>query len=127
MKLTLFAPVFGVLLLCSSGCGSQNSSSAPEDLIPEQQYLSIVAESRLLKSYESTYSDSLKTDSLKKALLSKYAVTAEQLMRSHTYYSLDIEKQKMRLEQVDRLLQTEMERIQVAAGASQPDSTQNNR
>lgn len=100
--------VFSVVMMsCSAG------RQKPQGLIPEATYIHILAESQLIESFEATYGDSVKTDSLRKALLMKFNLTPEQLLLSHDYYRMDIPGQKKRLEAVDDLLRKEMERLQV--------------
>jgi hypothetical protein len=105
---TEFLIVFLVVMMsCSAG------RKKPKGLIPENTYIQILAESQLIESFEATYGDSVKTDSLRKALLMKFNLTPEQLLLSHDYYRMDIPGQKKRLEAVDDLLRKEMERLQV--------------
>jgi hypothetical protein len=95
------------MMSCSAG------RQKPQSLIPEATYIHILAESQLIESFEATYGDSVKTDSLRKALLMKFNLTPEKLLLSHDYYRMDVPGQKKRLEAVDDLLRKEMERLQV--------------
>lgn len=115
-----------LLFLMLSFCGRPTPGwEKPADLIPEEVYIRLLAESQVIESYEQTYGDSLKTDSLKSVLLQKFSVTDSQLIKSHKFYRFDVVQQKKRLEKAVELLEAETERmlIELETRAKQDSTT----
>lgn len=91
--------LLGVLLL--SGCSGHRSPDKPSDLIPEDQYIDLLAEMQHIQSYRNAEPDSVNADSLKTVVLKSYNVTDSQFLATHKYYQLQPDRH---LEQIDSVL-----------------------
>lgn len=75
------------------------SPEQPEKLIPEDQYISLLVELQLVRTYEETGQiDSVTTDSLRNVIFDKYNVTATLFKTSHDYYQQFPREQKNRID-----------------------------
>lgn len=92
-----------LLLLASVSCSEQ--SHKPEQLISENQYISLLVELQLIRSYaENSQTDSTTVDSLTSEVFKRYNVSPEQFQTSHTYYQQFPKEQKRRIEKaIERL------------------------
>lgn len=79
--------------------GCMTSPEQPEKLIPEDQYISLLVELQLVRTYEETGQiDSVTTDSLRDVIFDKYNVTATLFQSSHAYYQQFPRDQKKRID-----------------------------
>jgi hypothetical protein len=98
-----------ILLGWTFSCGETHPK--PPNLIAEQTYIMILAETQLLESFEQVYGDSIKTMAWRQVLLEKYVISEDQFNASHEYYKLDPEKQKKRIERALEIIESQMEAI----------------
>jgi hypothetical protein len=106
-----------IILLIVPLLNCSNNSLPPNDLIDEEQYINLMIELQLVRSFtENSRVDSLTADSLTKEVLLQYDVTADQFMRSHRYYEESPEQQKERVEKA--LDQLKMDRVEEATDTS---------
>jgi hypothetical protein len=113
---------FFIISIGLAGCHKYNKR--PSDLIPQDQYINLLIELQLLKSYQiEQHPDSVKVDSLRKAIFAKYGVTKDQFKRSHLYYRRNVKQQTKRIQEaISRLTQDRMTREDSLA---KKDSTEN--
>ncbi|MDG5765938.1 DUF4296 domain-containing protein [Balneolales bacterium ANBcel1] len=81
-----------VLMLLFSGC----ESPPPDDLISEDEYINILAEMHLLAAIKNLDGDDKRYRKGQQAVLAHYAITPEQLERSHDFYYRDVDAQQRR-------------------------------
>jgi hypothetical protein len=101
----LFILFTGIFLVQCGGSGK------PKDLIPQDKYENLLVEFQLLKIYQSTYEDSVKTEDLRRKILNHYNVTLDQFKRSNEYYELNHKKEHQRLKTALDHLNEERDRI----------------
>lgn len=79
--------------------GCSGNQGKPEHLIPEKEYIDLLVEFQLIRSYrENAVTDSADVDSLIQAVCKRYSITIEQFRESHKYYQQFPQKQKERVE-----------------------------
>jgi hypothetical protein len=94
------------------------SIEEPDNLIPEDQYISLLVELQLVRTYEETGKiDSLATDSLRNQIFQKYDVTSSAFQSSHGYYQQFPKKQKQRIDKAIEELR--MDRVQDSSRSRQ--------
>lgn len=87
------------------------SVNAPDELIPEDTYIDLLAELHLLSALEQTYPDStLRDDGLEQILL-RYNISIETFEESHEHYLRDVDEQRRRLDEANRRLKEEFDRL----------------
>lgn len=96
------------LLLCIGSiliAGCSDDPERPDKLIPEDDYINLLVELQLIKSFsESSLADSISVDSLVEVSFEKYGTNQEQFAASHTYYQQFPEAQKERIDSaIERL------------------------
>lgn len=95
MKRRLF--LFFIVLVSVNGCSGD--SQKPKDIIAENEYIDLLVELQLVRSYgESMEADSLTVDSLTSEVFKRYGVSAEIFQSSHNYYQQFPQEQKIRIE-----------------------------
>lgn len=98
-----------LLLVIFAGCS--NSVQQPDSLIPEEKYISLLAELQLVRSYaENASTDSLSTDSLITVIFNKYNTSNAVFTESHNYYQQFPKDQKERINKAIELLK--MDRVE---------------
>lgn len=84
-----YLPVYlfmGALLLVSC------TNEKPEDLIEKDDFILLLVEFELLRTYQRTQGDSLKTAEITRSVLDAYGITFDQFERSNHYYMTDEEE-----------------------------------
>jgi len=96
--------LLGLLLLV--GCMGNDTPEKPRNLIPEDTYVSLLAELQLIRSYQQNAPvDSLIIDSLTTAAYQKYEVSEGLFQESHKYYQQFPKEQKERIQEAIEQLQ----------------------
>lgn len=93
-----------ILFTCTLvGCSADQQK--PKNVIDENQYINLLVELQLVRSYsEGLEADSLTIDSLTSEVFKRYAVSEGQFDSSHTYYQQFPAEQEIRVEKaIDRL------------------------
>ncbi|MDR8392179.1 DUF4296 domain-containing protein [Aliifodinibius sp. S!AR15-10] len=88
------------LVALLAGCIEKPKNPKPENLIPEDDYIDLLIELQLLKSYRASFppdSAEPNIDSLKALIYDKYHVNEEQFLRSHRYFQSQVEPQVERV------------------------------
>ncbi|MCW9708894.1 DUF4296 domain-containing protein [Fodinibius salsisoli] len=89
----------GLLFLLCALVGCMTSPEEPDNLIPEDQYISLLVEFQLVRTYQETGRiDSLATDSLRKRIFQHYNISPTAFQSSHTYYQQFPGEQKKRID-----------------------------
>jgi len=99
------APTIGLLLVLLLWSSCDSNPQKPKQLIEEDQYINLIVELQLVRSFgENADTDSLTVDSLKHQVLQKYDVKYTEFWESHQYYQKFPQEQKERIEQaIERL------------------------
>jgi hypothetical protein len=94
-----------IFLLFFSALSCSDHTSKPDQLIKEDEYIDLMVELQLVRSYGETNSlDSLTVDSLTDEVFQKYEVTDSVFVQSHNYYQQFPKKQQTRIEKaIERL------------------------
>ena len=100
--LSICLSIFFVLMV-AQGCTS-NEPEPPEDLIPENEYILLIAEFQLIEAYLKNTKDTLKAVNKTNYVLQEYDVTMDQFKRSTAYYEYDIDGQYKRVQKASDLL-----------------------
>lgn len=97
------APLIFLLFFSAFGCSDRPPK--PDQLIQEGEYIDLMVELQLVRSYGETNSlDSLTVDSLTDEVFQKYEVTDSVFVQSHNYYQQFPKKQQTRIEKaIERL------------------------
>ncbi len=83
----------------------------PTQLLPDSVYIPLLANIQLMQVWNSS-SDTMALDSVKKDLFRTFKVSEKQFLDSHRYYQSDFEGQRVRLDSVKVLIETEKRRVQ---------------
>ena len=83
----------------------------PIHLLPDSVYIPLLANIQLLQVWNNS-TDTLDLESVKKDLFSTFKVSEKQFLDSHRYYQSDFEGQRVRLDSVKVLIETEKRRVQ---------------
>ena len=83
----------------------------PTQLLPDSVYLPLLANIQLMQVWNKS-TDTLDLDSVKKDLFKTFKVSEKQFLDSHRYYQSDFEGQRVRLDSVKVLIETEKRRVQ---------------
>lgn len=90
----LYAIVIAGFLL--GGCS--DDPGRPADLLPEDTYIDLMVEMKLLQNYQKELqADSTTIDSLQRLVFEAYEVPETQFRASHRYYQQDAEQQRERI------------------------------
>lgn len=92
---------FLILLLVSlfAALGCSDKTPKPDELIPEDQYIELMVELQLVRSYgETMQTDSAFVDSLTNEVFEKYEVTDSTFQQSHNYYQQFPQEHVQRIE-----------------------------
>lgn len=108
-----------LLTLVMIGCSAE---SPPEHLIDEDTYINLLAEFQLLKSYQNTYGDSVRYETIRQAVLQKYDVSIEAFKQSHTYYQEHLDNQQKRINMALEKLQKEIMKPSVEHDTLKPST-----
>lgn len=93
-----------IFLLFTVAC--EDSLQRPEQLVPEDEYISLLVEMQLIRSYEDTgHIDSLYADSLRDKVFEEYGISADAFWDSHLYYQEFPKEQKERIDEAIERLQ----------------------
>lgn len=97
------APLIFLLFFSVLSCSDRTPK--PDQLIQEDEYIDLMVELQLVRSYGETNSlDSLTVDSLTDEVFQKYEVTDSVFVQSHNYYQQFPKKQQTRIEKaIERL------------------------
>lgn len=100
--------ISAVLLWGFLGCSS--TPEKPTDLIPEDQYITLLIEKQLVHTYAKYNKavDSTKIDSLANAIYEQYNITEAQFQKSHRYYQQFPKEQKKRTNRAIEQLKQEL-------------------
>lgn len=74
-------------------------------------YIPLLANIQLMQVWNSS-SDTMALDSVKNELFRVFKVSEQQFLESHRYYQSDFEGQRVRLDSVKVLIETEKRRVQ---------------
>ena len=105
------------------GCNDEPVMEKPEDLIPEDAYIDLIAELQLIKSHYSAEPDEVDLDSLKQEIYQKYEINEEQFISSNRYYQQQVSAQINRIDQAMLRLQEEQTLLQSRLDSLNRDST----
>ena len=83
----------------------------PTQLLPDSVYIPLLANIQLMQVWNNS-TDTLDLDSVKKDLFRTFKVSEKQFLDSHRYYQSDFEGQRVRLDSVKVLIETEKRRVQ---------------
>ena len=83
----------------------------PNQLLPDSVYIPLLANIQLMQVWNNS-TDTLDLDSVKKDLFRTFKVSEKQFLDSHRYYQSDFEGQRVRLDSVKVLIETEKRRVQ---------------
>jgi len=83
----------------------------PTQLLPDSVYIPLLANIQLMQVWNNS-TDTLDLDSVKKDLFRTFKVSEKQFLDSHRYYQSDFEGQRVRLDSIKVLIETEKRRIQ---------------
>ena len=83
----------------------------PTQLLPDSVYIPLLANIQLMQVWNKS-TDTLDLDSVKKDLFRTFKVSEKQFLDSHRYYQSDFEGQRVRLDSVKVLIETEKRRVQ---------------
>jgi hypothetical protein len=68
------------------------SDNKPDDLIEKEDFVNLLVEFELLRTFQRTEGDSLRTAEITNAVLNRYGITFDQFERSNKYYLTDSEE-----------------------------------
>lgn len=114
--------------LLFSSCGDP---TAPEDLLEEDQYITVFSELLVINQIEQDQLDGVSREYLKEQVFDEHNVTREQFERTHRYYQQQPEQHLRRLDKIEDLLTNQRDRFQdrlnedrkqIADSLSIPDS-----
>lgn len=106
-----------IFLLFTVAC--EDSPQRPDQLVPEEKYISLLVEMQLVRSYEDTgHIDSLYADSLRDKVFEEYGVSSDAFWDSHLYYQKFPEEQKERIDEAIERLQ--MDQVEDTAQTNRP-------
>lgn len=91
-----------------SGCGNNNHPDPPDDLIPEQKYIQLLAEMEVIKVYLEMEIDTTSAGEKMEYVFEQYGVTQDQFLRSNAYYEQHILEQQGRIEEASEWLSDEV-------------------
>ena len=109
-----------ILMLAMISCFFSTSCSVttegpritePTQLIPDSVYIPLLANIQLMQVWNNS-TDTLDLDSVKKDLFRTFKVSEKQFLDSHRYYQSDFEGQRVRLDSIKVLIETEKRRVQ---------------
>ena len=109
-----------ILMLAMISCFFNTSCSVttegpritePTQLLPDSVYIPLLANIQLMQVWNNS-TDTLDLDSVKKDLFRTFKVSEKQFLDSHRYYQSDFEGQRVRLDSIKVLIETEKRRIQ---------------
>ena len=109
-----------ILMLAMISCFFSTSCSVttegpritePTQLLPDSVYIPLLANIQLMQVWNNS-TDTLDLDSVKKDLFRTFKVSEKQFLDSHRYYQSDFEGQRVRLDSVKVLIETEKRRVQ---------------
>ena len=83
----------------------------PTQLLPDSVYIPLLANIQLMQVWNKS-TDTLDLNSVKKDLFRTFKVSEKQFLDSHRYYQSDFEGQRVRLDSVKVLIETEKRRVQ---------------
>ena len=83
----------------------------PTQLLPDSVYIPLLANIQLMQVWNNS-TDTLDLDSVKKDLFRTFKVSEKQFLDSHRYYQSDFEGQRVRLDSIKVLIETEKRRVQ---------------
>lgn len=98
----LVSILLGMIIL-SAGCGTEKPET-PKDLIPEDEYVLLMAEFQLIEAYLKNTKDTVKAVQKTNYVLDSYDVTMDQFKSSTQYYEYDIDGQYKRVQRASDLL-----------------------
>ncbi|MEX2640584.1 MAG: DUF4296 domain-containing protein [Balneolales bacterium] len=102
--------LFSVTLFClaAAACTAPTKS---EKIIQEDTYIDLLAELHLLNAIDETYPDSTLREEGLDTILQNYNISVEAFEESHSFYHQDVEGQRERLEEANRRLRNEYDRM----------------
>ncbi len=107
--------LIGLLLFSLVNCS--DDSQKPKELIDEDQYIDLLVELQLVRTYgESSYGDSLTVDSLATEVFNQYGVSDSVFYKTHQYYQQFPKEQEIRIEKA-------IERLKMDQVANDNDTT----
>jgi hypothetical protein len=83
----------------------------PTQLLPDSVYIPLLANIQLMQVWNKS-TDTLDLNSVKKDLFRTFKVSEKQFLDSHRYYQSDFEGQRVRLDSIKVLIETEKRRVQ---------------
>lgn len=111
--LFLAPAIFGFAL----SCDSSKNDEITANLIPEEDYVQLMAEIQLLRTTRNSRVETADHDSLQKVIFEKYNVDAEQFAESNSYYQKQVKDQVRRVNQAIELLEAEMQKFETDSTA----------
>lgn len=85
----------------------------PENLIPEEKFLDVMVELRVLQTFQNTFFDSAKTAAFLDSLYLKFEIDEQQVLESNAYYEIDPEAHHLRKKQVEKRLEEHLEKLEI--------------
>ena len=106
MRGFIFVSVFLFSLL---GCGDEEIVPKPDNLLPEETYVSLLVELQLLDAWIFTSEAITTTDSIKTALFNHYNTTEDIFDASNAYYQSRPEEHVARIDSALKILEMEQQ------------------
>lgn len=109
MKHRLITVFLMFTTLVLSSCGN---TTAPEDILEEDRYVSVFTELVVINQLNEEQLDSLSRDYLKEQVFEEHDVSREQFERTHQYFQQQPDQQIQRLDRIEETLTTERDSLQ---------------
>lgn len=104
--------LFSLLLLITTVLSSCGDSTASEDLLEEDRYISVFSELLVINQLNDEQLGPVSREYLQDQVFEEYSVTREQFERSHRYFQQQPERQLQRLNKVEENFTEERDRLQ---------------
>ncbi|MEX0772158.1 MAG: DUF4296 domain-containing protein [Balneolales bacterium] len=89
-----------------------STNDKPDDIVQEDIYINLLAELHILRAIEQSYPDSTLRDDGMDNILKEYNIGIETFEESHAYYLQDVDAQRERLNEANRRMKEELDRIE---------------
>ena len=109
-----YLPLYLIITALLLGSCSENK---PDDLIEKEDFINLLVEFELLRTFQRTEGDSLRTAEITNAVLDRYGITFDQFERSKEFYLIDSEEYRQLYREAIEQLNMEIGRL----GAPDPD------
>lgn len=100
-----------LLLAVLISCAEENTP--PENLIPEEIFIDLLVEMRVLQTFQVTYADSAKSVAYLDSLYLKFGVNQEQVLTSNYFYESNPDAHYLRKKIVESRLEKHLEKLEI--------------